>query len=107
MIDDKEPPDEEDMLHDLEGKGKQSSVLPWRGFLNVGVLVMLISGLLCLFIFYPVLTFIQNNTHNLAIDGNIQAKLLYCKSYMNYYYYYYYYYYFIGFADTFLQIPNA
>jgi hypothetical protein len=47
-VDDKEP---EDVLHDPEGKGKPSSALPWRGFLNVGVLLVLISGLLCLFIF--------------------------------------------------------
>jgi hypothetical protein len=73
-IDDKEPPDEEDLLHDPDGKGKANSTLAWRGFLNVGVLVVLIAGLLCLFIFYPVLTFIRNNARNLAIDGNIRIN---------------------------------
>jgi hypothetical protein len=69
--DDKEPPDEEGVLHDPEGQGKPSSALPWR---NVGVLLVLISGFLCLFIFYPVLTFIRNNARNLAINGNIRIN---------------------------------
>jgi beta-glucan synthesis-associated protein KRE6 len=75
-IDDQDPPDEEDMLHDPDGKGakQNSTFLPWRGFLNVGVLLVLILGLLCLFIFYPVLTFIRNNARNLAIDGNIRIN---------------------------------
>jgi hypothetical protein len=74
-IDDQDPPDEEDMLHDPDGKGVlNTTFLPWRGFLNVGVLLMLIMGLLCLFIFYPVLTFIRNNARNLAIDGNIRIN---------------------------------
>ena len=73
-VDDKEPPDEEDLLHDPDGKGRTTSSFAWRGFLNVGVLVVLITGLLCLFIFYPVLTFIRNNARNLAIDGNIRIN---------------------------------
>lgn len=73
-IDDKEPPDEEDLLHDPDGKGKSSSSWAWRGFLNVGVLVVLISGLLCLFIFYPVLMFFPNNAQNLAIHGNVRIN---------------------------------
>jgi len=72
-IDDKEPPDEEDMLHDPQGKW-ESTFWAWRGLINVGVLVILITGLLCLFIFYPVLTFIRNNARNLAIDGNIRIN---------------------------------
>jgi len=74
-IDDQDPPDEEDMLHDPDGKGiLNTTYLPWRGFLNVGVLLVLILGLLCLFIFYPVLTFIRNNARNLAINGNIRIN---------------------------------
>ena len=60
-IDDKGPPDEEDVLHDPEGKGMPNSALPWRGFLNAGVLLVLVTCLLCLFIFYPVITFIGDN----------------------------------------------
>lgn len=75
-VDDKEPPDEEDMLHDPDDKRpeKTSSLFAMRGFLNVGVLLLLIIGLLCLFIFYPVLSFIRNNARNLAIDGNIRIN---------------------------------
>jgi beta-glucan synthesis-associated protein KRE6 len=104
-IDDQDPPDEEDMLHDPDGKGakQNSTFLPWRGFLNVGVLLVLILGLLCLFIFYPVLTFIRNNARNLAIDGNIrinatgQAPKLYVPPLL---------FIIIG-ADNGPQIPNA
>jgi hypothetical protein len=71
-IDDKDPPDEEDVLHDPEGKGK--TALPWRGFLNVADLLVLILGLLRMFIFYPVLTFVWNNARKLAIDGNIRIN---------------------------------
>jgi hypothetical protein len=74
-IEDKELPDEEDVLHDPDDKRgeKTSSLFAMRGFLNVGVLLILISGLLCLFIF-SVLTFIRNNALNLAIDGNIRIN---------------------------------
>jgi len=49
-------PEDDDALHDpsddtpLPG----SSGIPLRGFVNVGVLVLVIVSLLCLFIFYPV-----------------------------------------------------
>jgi hypothetical protein len=52
-----------------------SSTLAWRRFLNVWVLFVLISSLLCLFIFHPILTFIRNNAPNLAVDGNIQVNV--------------------------------
>ena len=57
------------MLHDPDDKRgeKTSSLFAMRGFLNVGVLLILISGLLCLLIF-SVLTFIRNNA--LLIKGN-------------------------------------
>jgi hypothetical protein len=74
-LDAKEPPDDEDLLHDpsgrLDGNGR---VLSARAILNVGVLTILILGLLCLFIFYPVLTFLRNNSKNLRIDGNIRIN---------------------------------
>ncbi|KDQ23527.1 glycoside hydrolase family 16 protein, partial [Pleurotus ostreatus PC15] len=90
--DELEPPDEEDMLHDpddkawsesdisllFSGGGKRHPGLkrafPWRGILNVAVLIILILALLCLFIFYPVLTFYQNSARNLKIDGNIRIN---------------------------------
>ncbi|KII85737.1 glycoside hydrolase family 16 protein [Plicaturopsis crispa FD-325 SS-3] len=45
-----------------------------RGTLNIGVLILLLGGLMCLFILYPVITFVQNNQRNLAIDGNININ---------------------------------
>ena len=47
---------------------------PWRGVVNVGVLVLLILGLLCLFVFYPVLTFYRDRAKNAAIQGNIRIN---------------------------------
>jgi beta-glucan synthesis-associated protein KRE6 len=68
-----EPLDEEDLLHDPSNK-EPTTGLALRGFLNVGVLVILTGGLLCLFVFYPVLSFLRDNARNLAIDGNININ---------------------------------
>ena len=68
-----EPLDEEDLLHDPSNK-EPNTGLAWRGFLNVGVLVLLTGGLLCLFVFYPVLSYFRDNARNLAIDGNIRIN---------------------------------
>jgi hypothetical protein len=63
VINEKEPHDvRTDLLRYPDGKGKPSSALPWRGFINVGVLVMLISGLLCF------LTLIRNNVRSRHIQ---------------------------------------
>ncbi|KAI0090615.1 beta-glucan synthesis-associated [Irpex rosettiformis] len=45
-----------------------------RGFLNLGVLVLLIGGLLCLFVLYPVITFIRNNGGVFVLDGNTRTN---------------------------------
>jgi hypothetical protein len=68
-----EPLDEEDVLHDPTGKEPKIG-LTWRGILNVGVLILLTLGLLCLFVFYPVLSYFRNNARNLAIDGNLHIN---------------------------------
>lgn len=74
-VDDKEPPDEEDMLHDpSDVRDEKSSIFALRGFLNVGVLLILILALIILFVFYPVLTYFRNHARNLAIDGNIRIN---------------------------------
>ncbi|KAL0958585.1 hypothetical protein HGRIS_013926 [Hohenbuehelia grisea] len=77
-LDELEPIDDEDMLHDPDNRAwsKQNlkKAFPWRGVLNVTVLIGLVAALLCLFIFYPVLTFFRNETRNLAIDGNIRIN---------------------------------
>jgi len=73
---DREPLNEGDLLHPSDSKGKPSLTFAWRGFLNVGVLLMLISGLLCLFLFYPVLTSLRNTARNLAIDSKIRVNVM-------------------------------
>jgi hypothetical protein len=74
-VDENDPPDEEDLLHDpTDEKFNNGSVIALRGVLNVGVLLALIAGLLCLFVFYPVLSYFRNNERNLAIDGNIRIN---------------------------------
>ena len=76
-LDEMEPQDAEDYLHDPKSKGRfkgDKGEFLWRGILNVVVLRLLVLGLLILFIFYPVLTFYQNATRNNAIDGNIRIN---------------------------------
>ncbi|TFK35297.1 beta-glucan synthesis-associated protein-domain-containing protein [Crucibulum laeve] len=65
------------MLHDPSEKGGlkgDKGHFPWRGLLNVGVLLLLILGLLCLFVFYPVMTFYRDQARNNRIDGNIRIN---------------------------------
>ncbi|RDB14975.1 putative beta-glucan synthesis-associated protein C23H3.11c [Hypsizygus marmoreus] len=73
-LDELDPVDEEDMLHDPAAKGRRPNQFPWRGIMNVTVLVSLILALLCLFVFYPVLTFYRNEAKNSRIDGNIRIN---------------------------------
>jgi hypothetical protein len=76
-LDELDPIDDEDLLHD-PGEGQKSRLrthaFPWRGLMNVVVLVGLILGLLCLFVFYPVLTFFRDEGRNAKIDGNIRIN---------------------------------
>ncbi|KAI0055424.1 beta-glucan synthesis-associated, partial [Artomyces pyxidatus] len=67
-FDDKEPADEEDLLHEPDSVEKPGSGFGLRGILNLGVLVLIVGGLLSLFIAYPVVTYVQNNAHNLFLD---------------------------------------
>jgi hypothetical protein len=58
VLDELDAPDEEDFLHDPSrkgGLGGRKSTFPWRGIMNVSVLLGLILALLALFVFYPVL----------------------------------------------------
>lgn len=76
-LDSSQPIDDEDRLHDPSIKdnfpgGKHS--FPWRGLTNMVVLLLLISALLCLFIFYPVWTFVRDRARNLNIGGNININ---------------------------------
>ncbi|KAH6901573.1 beta-glucan synthesis-associated protein-domain-containing protein [Coprinopsis sp. MPI-PUGE-AT-0042] len=75
-VDELGPPDEEDLLHDPDAKMKRDGrrELPWRGIANVTVLVVLILGLLCLFVFYPVLTAIRDRDWNRIMESNLRIN---------------------------------
>jgi hypothetical protein len=66
--------EEDDTLHALESVEKPPALLNPRSISNIGVLVVLIGCLLCLFIVLPVVTYVQNSAHSLFIEegsGNI------------------------------------
>jgi hypothetical protein len=69
--------DDEDRLHDptiKEDFRAEKRSFPWRGITNITVLLGLISALLCLFILYPVLTFVRDRARNLNIYGNTRIN---------------------------------
>jgi hypothetical protein len=70
------PSDDEDPLHDpnVPLPSKYLSGTPWRGFMNIVALIVLMFALLSLFIAYPVITFIENSHLNSLIDGNIRIN---------------------------------
>ena len=73
-LDEMDPVDEEDLLHDpAKGKTRKNS-FPWRGIMNVAVLLTLTFGLLVLFVFYPVFIYFHNQQRNNLIDGNIRIN---------------------------------
>jgi beta-glucan synthesis-associated protein KRE6 len=76
-LDSSQPIDDEDRLHDPTIKdnipGEKQS-FPWRGLTNVTVILVLISALLCLFILYPVWTFLRDRARNLNIGENININ---------------------------------
>ncbi|KAF5313575.1 hypothetical protein D9611_010170 [Ephemerocybe angulata] len=79
-LDDGGPPDEEDLLHDPNEKGDfrgrrgRGWEVPWRGILNVAVIVVLIGALLCLFVLYPVVRYYGDRERNLRIEGNVRIN---------------------------------
>ncbi|KAG6907629.1 hypothetical protein DXG01_008165 [Tephrocybe rancida] len=73
-MDELDPIDDEDLLHDPKSHGIRKTRFPWRGVLNVTVLMTLILALLCLFIFYPVLSFFRTEARNSRINGNIRIN---------------------------------
>ncbi|KAJ7498599.1 beta-glucan synthesis-associated [Mycena latifolia] len=84
-LDELDPPDEEDFLHDPSYKGgkdgyqgarqfKHRHSFPWRGVANVSLLIILILALLALFISYPVISYFQHAPINALIDGNIRVN---------------------------------
>ncbi|KAG6811656.1 hypothetical protein H0H92_006418 [Tricholoma furcatifolium] len=73
-LDELDPTDDEDMIHDPTLHGHRKSRFPWRGILNVMVLGGLIIAFLSLFILYPVLMFYRDASRNSKIDGNIRVN---------------------------------
>ena len=72
-----EPPDDEDQLHDPRSDTylkADSATMPWRGILNVGLLILIILGLLTLFIFYPVYTWYTQLSKFAAEAGNLRVN---------------------------------
>jgi hypothetical protein len=54
--------------------GVATKTFPLRGVVNVGVLVLLILGLLCLFILYPVIIFKRDERFTQSVIGNIRIN---------------------------------
>ncbi|KAJ6539690.1 beta-glucan synthesis-associated protein-domain-containing protein [Mycena capillaripes] len=83
-LDEMDPPDEEDFLHDPAYKGKDGyqaarkfkhrKSFPWRGLANVGLLILVILALLALFISYPVVQFFSSEPITNLIDGNLHIN---------------------------------
>jgi hypothetical protein len=67
---DLDEPEEEDPLHDPNADATPNS-FPFRGLLNVSVLLLLILALLCLFIIYPVVSYLHDRNQSDAITGNV------------------------------------
>lgn len=75
-LDEREPLDEEDMLHSPDAKivnipGRPTS---WRGLKNFGMLALLVAALLTLFIGFPIIEFFHDNGSNALIVGNINVN---------------------------------
>jgi hypothetical protein len=72
-----DPPDDEDQLHDPRSDvylKADANAMPWRGILNVGLLILIILGLLTLFIFYPVYTWYTQLSKYAAEANNIRVN---------------------------------
>ena len=66
------PEDEVDKLHELEEY--DGSSISCRGVLNVGLLILVITAILCLFILYPTYDAVINADRLLAQDDNININ---------------------------------
>lgn len=80
-LDEKAPPDEEDMMHDPEqryhhdlrkSKGRES--FDPRGLFNIGMLIAMVIAILVLFVGYPAISFYRDNGRTLLITGNLQIN---------------------------------
>ncbi|KAH9849652.1 beta-glucan synthesis-associated [Lenzites betulinus] len=73
-VDKDAPDDDDDFLHTPEYGHDRRSYWSTRGFLNIGVLVILVAAILTLFLCYPLLDFIRNEPRNAAITANVRIN---------------------------------
>ncbi|KAF7301973.1 hypothetical protein MIND_00763400 [Mycena indigotica] len=84
-LDELDPPDDEDFLHDPSYKGgkngyqgpsnfRRRRFFPWRGIANISMLLLVIGAILALFITYPVVSFFREEPVISLIDGNIRVN---------------------------------
>ena len=65
------PAEDDDFMHNPESRNAETQGANWRGYANVGVLLLVIAGLLTLFAGYPI---IHHYTENLAWkDAHVNA----------------------------------
>jgi len=60
----------DDLEGDLEDEKPARSCCGWRGVMNIGLLVILVLALLCLFVGYPILTYFRDHYKNIAVADN-------------------------------------
>jgi len=72
--DELDAPNDDDLLHDHGPHHPDNHAFPWRGILNISVLLFLLLCLLALFISYPVMSFYKNRSKNAQITGNIRVN---------------------------------
>lgn len=73
-VDKDAPDDDDDFLHTAAYGHNRRSYWSSRGFLNIGVLVILIAALLTLFLCYPLLDYYRNEKRNVAITANVRIN---------------------------------
>jgi hypothetical protein len=78
-MDESGPLDEEDMMHDptqryhhdLRKKtGGKGEPFNWRGFTNIGMVLTMVTALLCLFVGYPAIVFLRDKDVTELITDN-------------------------------------
>jgi hypothetical protein len=73
-LDEGDPADEEDFLHDPEQKYISEPWTSWRGIANSLTLMALLGSIILLFVFYPMIRFYHDNDRNVAIVMNTRIN---------------------------------
>ena len=72
--DELDAPNDDDLLHDHGSHHHDNHAFPWRGILNISVLLLLLLCILALFISYPVMSFYKSRSKSAQITGNIRVN---------------------------------